>query len=73
LLVTFNQDFASSAGGTTNSNASGSYNFMQLRDAYGDIYFDKTRVHRICLGQSAPYGLKNLHQNRLALLTVLMH
>ena len=63
-------DFASSIGGTTNSNASGSGNFAQLRDAYGDIYFDKTRVHRIRLGQSkVPYGFENLQssQNRLAL------
>ena len=63
-------DFASSVGGTTNSNASGSGNFAQLRDAYGDIYFDKTRVHRIRLGQSkVPYGFENLQssQNRLAL------
>ena len=63
-------DFASSVGGTTNSNASGSGNFAQLRDAYGDLYFDKTRVHRIRLGQSkVPYGFENLQssQNRLAL------
>ena len=63
-------DFASSIGGTTNSNASGAGNFAQLRDAYGDLYFDKTRVHRIRLGQSkVPFGFENLQssQNRLAL------
>jgi len=63
-------DFASSVGGTTNSNASGAGNFAQLRDAYGDLYFDKTRVHRIRLGQSKiPFGFENLQssQNRLAL------
>ncbi|WP_020166436.1 MULTISPECIES: porin [Methylotenera] len=63
-------DFASSVGGTTNSNASGAGNFAQLRDAYGDIYFDKTRVHRIRVGQSKiPFGFENLQssQNRLAL------
>ncbi|MES2579098.1 MAG: porin [Pseudomonadota bacterium] len=63
-------DFASSVGGTTNSNASGAGNFAQLRDAYGDLYFDKTRVHRIRLGQSkVPFGFENLQssQNRLAL------
>ena len=55
-------DFASSAGTTGN--------VAQLRDAYGDLYFDKTRVHRIRLGQSkVPFGFENLQssQNRLAL------
>ncbi|KQT41581.1 MULTISPECIES: porin [unclassified Methylophilus] len=63
-------DFASSVGGTTNSNASGAGNFAQLRDAYGDVYIDKTRVHRIRVGQSkVPYGFENLQSssNRLAL------
>lgn len=55
-------DLASSSGTTGN--------VAQLRDAYGDLYFDKTRVHRIRLGQSkVPYGFENLQssQNRLAL------
>lgn len=63
-------DFASSIGGTTNSNASGAGNFAQLRDAYGDIYLTKNRVHRIRVGQSkVPFGFENLQssQNRLAL------
>lgn len=63
-------DFASSIGGTTNSNASGAGNFAQLRDAYGDVYIDKARVHRIRIGQSkVPYGFENLQSssNRLAL------
>jgi phosphate-selective porin len=63
-------DFASSIGGTSNSNASGAGNFAQLRDAYGDIYIDKTRVHRIRVGQSkVPYGFENMQSssNRLAL------
>lgn len=63
-------DFASSIGGTTNSNASGAGNFAQLRDAYGDIYIDKERVHRVRIGQSKiPFGFENLQssQNRLAL------
>lgn len=62
-------DFASSVNGT-NTNASGSNNFAQLRDAYGDVYIDKTRVHRIRVGQSkVPYGFENLQSssNRLAL------
>lgn len=63
-------DFASSVGGTSNSNANGAGNFAQLRDAYGDVYIDKTRVHRIRVGQSkVPYGFENLQSssNRLAL------
>ncbi len=63
-------DFASSIGGTTNSNASGAGNFAQLRDAYGDVYLTKNKVHRIRVGQSkVPYGYENLQssQNRLAL------
>jgi phosphate-selective porin len=63
-------DFASSIGGTTNSNASGAGNFAQLRDAYGDVHLTKNKVHRIRVGQSkVPYGFENLQssQNRLAL------
>jgi phosphate-selective porin len=62
-------DFASSVGGTSNSNA-GSGNFAQLRDAYGDLKLTKDNVHRIRVGQSkVPYGFENLQssQNRLAL------
>jgi phosphate-selective porin len=62
-------DFASSVGGTSNSN-SGSGNFAQLRDAYGDLKLTKDNVHRIRVGQSkVPYGFENLQssQNRLAL------
>lgn len=56
-------DFASTAG-------TGNNNFAQLRDAYGDVYIDKTRVHRVRVGQSkVPYGFENLQSssNRLAL------
>lgn len=55
-------DLASSAG-TSN-------NFAQLRDAYGDVYITKDKVHRVRVGQSkVPYGWENLQssQNRLAL------
>jgi phosphate-selective porin len=56
-------DFAStSAGGTGN--------ITQLRDAYGDIFIDKRKVHRFRVGQSkVPYGYENLQSssNRLAL------
>lgn len=55
-------DFSSSAS-TTN-------NVVQLRDAYGDIFLDKSKVHRFRVGQSkVPFGFENLQssQNRLAL------
>jgi hypothetical protein len=55
-------DFASSAGTTGN--------IAQLRDAYGDIYITKDRVHRVRVGQSkVPFGWENLQSssNRLAL------
>ncbi len=55
-------DFASAAGTTGN--------IAQLRDAYGDINIDKTKVHRIRVGQSkVPYGFENMQSssNRLPL------
>lgn len=55
-------DLASSAGSTGN--------IAQLRDAYGDVYITKDRVHRVRVGQSkVPYGWENLQSssNRLAL------
>ncbi len=63
-------DFASSVGGTSNSNSNGAGHFAQLRDAYGDVYITKDRVHRVRLGQSkVPYGFENLQSssNRLGL------
>lgn len=50
--------------------ASQGTNSAQLRDAYGDIFIDKDKVHRIRVGQSkVPYGYENLQSssNRLAL------
>lgn len=55
-------DFASTAGTTGN--------VAQLRDAYGDIFIDKEKVHRVRVGQSkVPFGFENLQSssNRLAL------
>ena len=57
------------------ANAFGTYNtntgyFVQLRDAYADIYFDKDKEFRVRAGQSKiPYGFENMQssQNRLAL------
>lgn len=57
-------DFASSAGSGQSNNVA------QLRDAYGDIYITKDRVHRIRVGQSkVPFGYENMQSssNRLAL------
>jgi phosphate-selective porin/polyhydroxyalkanoate synthesis regulator phasin len=57
-------DFASSAGSGQSNNVA------QLRDAYGDIFIDKDKVHRFRVGQSkVPYGYENLQSssNRLAL------
>jgi len=44
--------------------------FGQLRDAYGDVYLDKTKVHRLRVGLSkVPYGWENMQssQNRVYL------
>jgi phosphate-selective porin len=52
------------------SSATGANNVAQLRDFYGDLFIDKTRVHRLRVGQSkVPFGFENLQssQNRLAL------
>jgi phosphate-selective porin len=62
-------DFASSAG-SGGSGTSYSSNIAQLRDAYGDIFIDKEKVHRFRVGQSkVPFGYENLQSssNRLAL------
>jgi phosphate-selective porin/polyhydroxyalkanoate synthesis regulator phasin len=52
------------------STPTGGNNFTQLRDAYGDIFIDKRKVHRIRVGQSkVPFGYENLQSssNRLSL------
>jgi phosphate-selective porin len=62
-------DFASSAG-SGGTDTVYSQNIAQLRDAYGDIFLTKNKVHRIRVGQSkVPYGYENLQSssNRLAL------
>ncbi len=50
--------------------SSNSLHFAQLRDAYFDLSFDKSKEYRLRVGQSKiPYGFENLQssQNRLAL------
>ena len=49
---------------------SGVNNFLQLRDAYFDLSFDKKKEFRVRIGQSkVPYGFENMQssQNRLTL------
>lgn len=56
-------DFASSP-------ATGTNNFLQIRDAYFDLSFDAKKEYRVRIGQSkVPYGFENLQssQNRLTL------
>lgn len=52
------------------SSPSGGNNFLQLRDVYVDVSFDKKKEYRIRIGQSiVPYGFENMQssKNRLAL------
>ncbi|MCC6721662.1 MAG: porin [Bacteroidia bacterium] len=63
VYIYIQPDFASSP-------TSGTYNFVQLRDAYFDLSLDKKKEYRLRFGQSKiPYGFENLQssQNRLAL------
>lgn len=52
------------------ASTNGDLHFVQLRDAYADIHFDKAHEYRIRAGQSkVPFGWENLQssQNRIAL------
>jgi len=65
LGVYIQPDFASNPIGSTTSTL-----FAQLRDAYADVYFDKTKIHRLRVGLSkVPYGFEDLQssQNRIPL------
>lgn len=58
-------DFASNVPGSPDANQ-----FAQIRDWYGDFYFDTTKINRIRAGQSKiPFGWENLQSssNRLPL------
>jgi hypothetical protein len=58
LGLYFQPDFGSTPGGATNGN------FGQLRDFYGDIFIDKTKEHRVRIGQSkVPYGFENMQSS----------
>jgi len=53
----FQPDFASSPG-------SGLNNFVQIRDIYFDVSFDKKREYRVRVGQSKiPYGFENMQSS----------
>jgi hypothetical protein len=65
LSVYLQPDFASSVPGSPDANQ-----FVQIRDWYGDVYFDQEKEYRIRVGQSKiPYGWENLQSSsrRLAL------
>lgn len=65
LYIYFQPDFASNPDGLVSNNQ-----FTQIRDWYGDVYWDTTKVHRFRVGQSKiPYGWENMQssQNRLYL------
>jgi hypothetical protein len=64
LSIYLQPDFAVTPPGSSQTH------FVQLRDAYADIAFDKAKEFRVRVGQSKiPYGFENLQssQNRLAL------
>jgi phosphate-selective porin len=53
-----------------NGPTSGQSGYVQLRDAYGDVYLTKDKVHRVRVGLSkVPFGFENLQSssNRLAM------
>jgi hypothetical protein len=58
-------DFAVTPPGSTDNTF-----FAQVRDWYADCYIDKTKIHRVRVGQSKiPYGWENMQSssNRIAL------
>lgn len=62
LGIYIQPDFASTPSGSTSSTF-----FGQLRDAYGDVYIDTDKVHRVRVGLSKiPFGFENMQssQNR---------
>jgi hypothetical protein len=62
-------DFASSISGVSGTSSTSNSNYAQIRDLYGDIYFDKAREFRVRPGYSkVPLGWEMLQssQNRVA-------
>lgn len=65
MAVYIQTDLAANVPGSPDSNQ-----FTQLRDLYADLYFDKTKIHRVRVGQSKiPFGWENLQSssNRIPL------
>lgn len=65
LYLYIQPDFAANIPGSQTS-----VFFAQLRDLYGDVYLDKTKVHRLRVGLSkVPFGWENMQssQNRIPL------
>jgi Phosphate-selective porin O and P len=65
MSVYLQPDFASTPDSST-----GGIHFAQLRDWYADCFVDKTKIHRVRVGQSKiPYGWENMQSssNRLVL------
>lgn len=65
LYFYFQQDWA-----ITPPSSTGPTFFGQLRDLYGDVYIDKTKIHRVRVGLSkVPFGWENMQssQNRFPL------
>lgn len=65
MYIYLQPDFAVQTPGSTDGT-----HFLQLRDWYADLYFDKTKIYRVRVGQSkVPYGWENLQSssNRIAL------
>lgn len=65
VSVYLQPDFASTPNGSVDSIL-----FAQIRDWYGDLHIDTTKIHRLRVGQSKiPYGWENMQSssNRLPL------
>ncbi len=65
MSIYLQPDFASTPDGSTSG-----IQFAQLRDWYADCFIDKTRIHRLRIGQSKiPFGWENMQSssNRLVL------
>ncbi len=60
ISLYFQPDFAANVPGSPDNN-----HFVQLRDWYSDLHFDKDKVYRIRVGQSKiPYGWENMQSSR---------
>ncbi|MFM8331760.1 MAG: porin [Candidatus Methylumidiphilus sp.] len=72
LFIYLQGDFSANIAGNPSPNTSDSTsqgNYFQMRDFYGDIYFDKAHEYRVRAGQSkVPFGFEVLQssQNRVA-------